>query len=736
MKGIMKKIISIVLVLATLLSMVIPVSAARPGATQFLSELQMAQASTADEAKMMLISAGYKVIDKDLNPDSQVSVYLGYKTSTNVEDAITDIAVMNMNGGYGITQYDKILADTKNEYKAMIASYRVAANEFAENYKAGDKDAMLAYRQLNYYYIEKDGKKTYMGDYMLNFPTTDDEFVDILFKGNLFVLNNIRSLLAMGTGESNVSIKDRVAELTHDQTIYDNMNYHVHAKKLYEMILTAKDRVEETEETIIEIEKDETLSEEEKRESVEVLLSSLQNMVVFRNLIESYAYGDSTYGEYLNSVNYVLDDYSVLYPIIAALTPGQRALVEFGQIMEIVIYDTIRKSDEDLEKELEEVEEEFGEINVFHGTDLEALTGSFAITDEAMRIEAATGQSWINANDGGNQANKLVLSIMVGLGGVVTTLIAGSMLKDAITTYMEAMAETIPNPVYQQVLEGFNDVANHLEAAKKTMEYMAQHSQGTATATAAMRGTQRAFQTAMENYNNAKVVLESTPKTIPQPADASIWPIVGTAIGVIVGVAMMAYSITTIVKIANSYKVEYTDIPLNMIDVVNTENGNRFIRYRVVNSLYEEDGTVKTRPGDTNGYDGRQWVALYYTKNYEAGKCLLSNVDFPQNEKDFGKYTPVHEFGKVDVCYNVNKYTKRNSLTSSTTDITQDVFLAFQNSNAKKAAETEIPTIVGSVFNYGVVAISALVGFGAGMGVMALIKTKKKKEKSDENKNN
>ena len=111
MKGIMKKIISIVLVLATLLSMVIPVSAARPGATQFLSELQMAQASTADEAKMMLISAGYKVIDKDLNPDSQVSVYLGYKTSTNVEDAITDIAVMNMNGGYGITQYDKILAD-------------------------------------------------------------------------------------------------------------------------------------------------------------------------------------------------------------------------------------------------------------------------------------------------------------------------------------------------------------------------------------------------------------------------------------------------------------------------------------------------------------------------------------------------------------------------------------------------------------------------------------------------
>ena len=91
----------------------------------------------------------------------------------------------------------------------------------------------------------------------------------------------------------------------------------------------------------------------------------------------------------------------------------------------------------------------------------------------------------------------------------------------------------------------------------------------------------------------------------------------------------------------------------------------------------------------------------------------------------------MHAFGKVSACYNLNKYTKRNSLTSSTTDPTQEVFLAFQNSNAKKAAETEVPTIVGSVFNYGVVAISAIAGFGVGMGVMALIKPKKKKVEAE-----
>ena len=722
MKGLVRKTISIVLVITTLLTLVIPASAARPKANQFLSELQMAQASTADEAKTMLITAGYTVIDKDLNPDGEVSVYLGYKTSTNVEDAITDIAVMNMNGGYSITDYNRILEDTKTEYKAMTANYRIVAKEFAENYMAGDRDAKLAYRQLNYYYIEKNGKKTYMGDFMLNFPATDDEFVDILLKGNLFVLNNIRALLAMGVGQPDVSIEERVTEITHDETVYANEGYQTLAKALFESLMNAKVRIDETNKAIQEVESDEASTKEEKLEIIEILVSSIQNTVAFRSLIESYPYGDTTYGEYLQSKNYITD-YSVFYPIIEALTPAQRILVEYGQLAEIVIYDTIRKSDEDIESKLKEVEEEFGEISVYHGTDLEAFNGSFAVTDDAMRVEAATGQSWMDAQDGGAQNDKLMVSILVGLGGVLTTTISALFLKETISYYIAI------TPAYAETLEIVNNLSGTIESAKKAVEMLSQQIGYNGLATdPVMRGVQRQLHSAIDNYVKFNDKLMATPM---HAVDRSIWPIVGSSIGVIIGLVMIGYSITNIVKIANSYKVEYTDIPINMIDCVDTENGNRYVRYRVVNSLYEEDDTIKTRPGDTNGYDGQQWNAIYYTKSYEAGKCLLSNVDFPQNEKDFGKYTPVHEFGKVDVCYNINKYTKRNSLTSSTTDITQDVFLAFQNSNAKKAAETEVPTIVGSVFNYGVAAISSIAGFGLGMGVMAIIKSKKKKVEAE-----
>ena len=722
MKGLVRKTISIVLVITTLLTLVIPASAARPKANQFLSELQMAQASTADEAKTMLITAGYTVIDKDLNPDGEVSVYLGYKTSTNVEDAITDIAVMNMNGGYSITDYNRILEDTKTEYKAMTANYRIVAKEFAENYMAGDRDAKLAYRQLNYYYIEKNGHKTYMGDFMLNFPATDDEFVDILLKGNLFVLNNIRALLAMGVGQPDVSIEERVTEITHDETVYANEGYQTLAKALFESLMNAKVRIDETNKAIQEVESDEASTKEEKLEIIEILVSSIQNTVAFRSLIESYPYGDTTYGEYLQSKNYITD-YSVFYPIIEALTPAQRILVEYGQLAEIVIYDTIRKSDEDIESKLKEVEEEFGEISVYHGTDLEAFNGSFAVTDDAMRVEAATGQSWMDAQDGGAQNDKLMVSILVGLGGVLTTTISALFLKETISYYIAI------TPAYAETLEIVNNLSGTIESAKKAVEMLSQQIGYNGLATdPVMRGVQRQLHSAIDNYVKFNDKLMATPM---HAVDRSIWPIVGSSIGVIIGLVMIGYSITNIVKIANSYKVEYTDIPINMIDCVDTENGNRYVRYRVVNSLYEEDDTIKTRPGDTNGYDGQQWNAIYYTKSYEAGKCLLSNVDFPQNEKDFGKYTPVHEFGKVDVCYNINKYTKRNSLTSSTTDITQEVFLAFQNSNAKKAAETEVPTIVGSVFNYGVAAISSIAGFGLGMGVMAIIKSKKKKVEAE-----
>ena len=103
---------------------------------------------------------------------------------------------------------------------------------------------------------------------------------------------------------------------------------------------------------------------------------------------------------------------------------------------------------------------------------------------------------------------------------------------------------------------------------------------------------------------------------------------------------------------------------------------------------------------------------------------MLATYDIPTNEYDFGKYTPVHAFGKNN-CHDLNKHCGESSANK--------VYLAFQNSNAKKAAEAEVPTIVGSLVNYGMLGISCVVGIGIGMGLMTVINKRisKKKEISE-----
>ena len=153
-----------------------------------------------------------------------------------------------------------------------------------------------------------------------------------------------------------------------------------------------------------------------------------------------------------------------------------------------------------------------------------------------------------------------------------------------------------------------------------------------------------------------------------------------------------------------------------MVDTVSTANGNRYINYKVVNSLYKDGNNTAEKPGDTNGYNGNQWNAIYYTKSFEAGKCMTSTGYFIDSAENFGKYTPVAAFG-VKNCYDLNSFNRNDS--------TEKIFIAFGNSNTKKTAETSVPTVVGSMLGSGAIAISGVAGIGLGMCLMSAIKRKK-----------
>jgi hypothetical protein len=188
---------------------------------------------------------------------------------------------------------------------------------------------------------------------------------------------------------------------------------------------------------------------------------------------------------------------------------------------------------------------------------------------------------------------------------------------------------------------------------------------------------------------------------------------------ILAGAIMVGVSIWQLTKLYNQYEVTYTDIPDNMVDVVSYQDGDRFVNYKNVPAYYYNDkGVLTTRENDLNAYDGRQWVSLYYTKNYEAGYCLTSSPDLIATEAEKTGYTSVHLFGRSDG-YNTNAYCNRNNA--------EAVYLAFKYSTNQKSAVTDIPDIVGSVFNIGTIAISATTGFAIGAFLMALINKKKLK---------
>jgi hypothetical protein len=284
-------------------------------------------------------------------------------------------------------------------------------------------------------------------------------------------------------------------------------------------------------------------------------------------------------------------------------------------------------------------------------------------------------------------AGDITISSLVGVGGV-------ALIGTSLHFLKKAIANTNWSPDDLQALKEFEFALDH---EKKLHDVLSQGFNSDAT-----ERSWNYIQSFEKNINdlNAKY-------TVPTST------VVLTSLGLAAGVAMIVFSVYSIVQIVDKYNPSYTKIPTNMVDTVSTANGNRFINYTVVNSLCE-DGTEK--PGDTNGYDGKQWNAIYYTKSFEAGKCMTSTGYFIDSADNFGKYTPVAGFGTKN-CYNLNSFNGEEN--------TETVYMAFGNSNNKKTAETSVPTVIGSMFAYGAMAISGVAGMGLGMCIMSIIKRKK-----------
>ena len=738
MKNILKGMLSVVLVIAMLLCSVVPVFAAAE--EEYICELRLVYADDYEEAREILDDSDfsdYELFDENLNEGTgEDGVWLAYKVTTDIEDAITDMAVMTMNGGYQAGNYQEMIKQSYDEYIEMGSVYLEAINYFIEAYEAGHYLAKSAYRQLNFYAIEEDYDGEKLGDIFLD-GVDESELATMFMEGNSYALKNIRSLIAMGVsynadGKTYLQkVADEAAKYTADNTIYKNEKYDELAQMIAETIPTIVVLLKELEPN--EAELDYTA---EEYTDAEMYYSEAK--FVADSLREVDYLGEQTLYEFMMGYKVNKKDYSSLYPLVAALNEGQVAMTKVAHYYDAIRYSMSKFPEEVLDTMLDEAEETYGEnpFDLYTGVDRSVYEGTFALTTAAYRENAYSELNKLDDyfNFSGASVDAMEIGITGVLGGILFA--SGCMFRHdellSFESHYEWMINSYPRHVETKIAEVASGAgpSNFTNAEYVEGLYNAYYPDGSATTFAEKLGTlqggsDKLLSVQADNINNIAMQTAKAKSSV-LPASSSAPVGFASTVFMLAGGALMVYSAVRLgMTIYNYYNPEYTDIPVALVDLVETVDGDRYIKYDVV---YEAETRENNEyaPGDLNAYEAKAWNALFYTKSYEAGKPLLAD-EFSvsdTNNKPRTNYLGVHGFGE-SVCYNLNRYNFDEDVS---------IYLSVKQSKNQKSAVADVPEVIGSVFGAGFLflagGIGVLVGVGGTVATNGIIKKNKAKAKA------
>ncbi|MEE3467230.1 MAG: hypothetical protein VZQ83_02200 [Eubacterium sp.] len=217
--------------------------------------MKLGEGITAEDAQKSLLDEGYFILEKDgtpvnLNYDSashnvfsdspkEVYIYLGYKTTTDPDEAITDMAVMNMKGGYSFDDYTKLIENNlETKIKPFMDKFVDAINEYRENYKKPEKSVNHIkadmVRQILNRYTDDDTDDSPIGDLLLNetkYEMGDKAYnklssseqkkhadiITMLMQGNVTNISLIEKLLVRAADSSDNTWIDRFEETSYDK---------------------------------------------------------------------------------------------------------------------------------------------------------------------------------------------------------------------------------------------------------------------------------------------------------------------------------------------------------------------------------------------------------------------------------------------------------------------------------------------------------------------------------------
>ena len=735
----------------------------------------------------------------DLNADAGATgtgakgnkaVYLGYKTTKDKDEAITDLALMNMKGGYSVKEYEALMeTQMSQQIIPFVEMFLATINEYRENFNSGNAAnkarATYIHDVLNKM-TDDDTNGAGLGDLLLNEtvyemakPQYDALSETEKAKTTLYEVNeqvrdslpdaekdlhaDLLTIIAQSNGKATLMIQNlltRAADTAEDTwlerfegTTYDDlMNlaggsptdarkklaraYDDDAYTLLESWGTFAEALEGYDDALATLEEyDENAFDEalttledmkgtnpEVEDAVDATVNFMEerdnlaeaqeaaSIVALHDYLESVDYLDGTLLDFFTqSEEDIEDDITLLYPIIASLSAGQRAGLEFFSLKEMLM---IGVTDTDGYKETEL--DKMASVSIYDGVDRGIYEkGGVALTSDALRADALANMG----EEDSELAKWSNIMLYITLGTGAAALLSG------VVSWTVRMIE-LHVPMYTEKV-ATSQIATGIE--KFSFDFFKEGGMETQ----AYKDFVKNFQTAMKsrrmgdavNGGNARMALHQSSKYTQYLS-------VGLTVAFIVLVAVT--TVLTYMEMKARYKVDFTPIPHYMVEekdlIGYNSKGEKIVLknqsayYKAVesnrkkgDSYFDDIDTC----ADMNGCVGKQWLALYAAKNEAMAPILASSLKVVVDSSDVpaGYATGIHMFGE-DAAFNLN-----NKL-YCWNDKAKSVMVYF------KTDETAVST-TGSNFTGGTLALSAGGGLLLGAAVTALGMTASRKRKEN-----
>ena len=772
-------------------------SAADKNEKKYLSEVKVGMGEDSDTAAKSLLDEGYTILkddngnyadlNKDAGTDSvakkgpnQKIVYLGYKTTSDASDAITDLAVMNMEGGFKFEEYEKLMENHMNtQIKPFTDRFIATLREYRENLKKPQDS--VNFKRANYYksllnkLTDDDTGDKPLGDLLVNqtkYEMGDEAYnklsdaekknhcdiLTLLMQGNGQAVQLMETELTKSSDSSGSTWLDRFKETSLDKltkAVKDknpNMTpseinkeldkqYNDDARKLidkwtefneilmnYDIAVDNANEVIDSDAGKKEVKLDDNSSDKQVEEAAVEMYNTEAAMVkggmaaediAVHDILEATKFDNGTLLEFFEKDKSEFDDANnirKLYPIVDSLTGGQLAGLDFLSIKDMIL---MAVSDENGYKD-----GDLGDMqsaSIYQDVNREIYEkGGVALTDAAMRANATAQE----------KAKTFELS---SLGKVLWACTAIS----GVVAVGSAMALLPRNPGSSSS-GGFDAISELQESIK---QFKNNNNMNIVSNRFRLQRMERHLNSLKaEQASGSSDTFEQATQQVASKSNICKYLAVGFSI---LGAVLAGFSIyTTIKEYVDYYKVTFAPIPKYIVDrqdimgknakgqPIMIQNQTAYYKAVLCNrtagnsDVEKENYKILQDRNDLNGDVGKQWLSLYSVK-YVNGLPILADslkLKMGKGNAPEGYTTGIHKFGEQTV---FNLTSAPNYCYNDPYDGT---YVYFKNDTAT----VKDLTATGSLFSGGSIALGALIGLIVGSTITLFIVNNSRKKKKEE----